>query len=150
VAARIALIRGATVGDAAEIARLSAQLGYPADAAAFTDRLERILPLATHAVLVCEGEGEGGRLAGFVGLEQRLTIESGDKAEIVGLVVDADARRTGAGRRLVAAAEAWARTRGLLELFLRSNVVRPEAHAFYPALGFERSKTQHVYRKALA
>ena len=73
----------------------------------------------------------------------------GDKAEVVGLVVDADARRAGAGRRLVAAAEDWARAQGMGELFLRSNVVRPEAHAFYPALGFERSKTQHVYRKAL-
>ena len=147
MAARSALIRSATLADAAEIARLSAQLGYPADIAVFVDRLERILPSRTHAVLVCEGDD--GRLAGFVGLEHRLMIESGDKAEIVGLVVDADARRTGAGRNLIAAAEDWARTRGLLELFLRSNVARPEAHAFYPALGFERSKTQHVYRKAL-
>jgi GNAT superfamily N-acetyltransferase len=148
MAARIALIRAATIDDAAEIARLSAQLGYPADVAVFADRLERILPLPTHAVLVCEGEN--GRLAGFIGLERRLTVEAGDKAEVVGLVVDADARRSGAGRRLIAAAEDWARARGLIELFLRSNVVRPEAHAFYPALGFERSKTQHVYRKALA
>ena len=93
---------------------------------------------------------DDGRLAGFIGLEQRLMIESGDKAEVVGLVVDAVARRTGTGRRLIAAAEDWACARGLGELFLRSNVVRPEAHAFYPALGFERSKTQHVYRKALA
>jgi GNAT superfamily N-acetyltransferase len=147
MAAGIALIRGATLGDAAEIARLSAQLGYPAGIAVFADRLARLLPLPTHAVLVCEGDD--GRLSGFIGLEQRLMIESGDKAEVVGLVVDADARRTGAGRRLIAAAEAWARTRGLRELFLRSNVVRPEAHAFYPALGFERCKTQHVYRKAL-
>ncbi len=148
MAARIALIRSATLDDAAEVARLSAQLGYPADVAVFADRLDRILPLRTHAVLVCEGEN--GRLAGFIGLERRLTVEAGDKAEVVGLVVDADARRSGAGRRLIAAAEDWARARGLLELFLRSNVVRPEAHAFYPALGFERSKTQHVYRKALA
>jgi GNAT superfamily N-acetyltransferase len=148
VAARVALIRAATLADAAEIARLSAQLGYPADVAVFADRLERLLPLATHAVLVCEGGG--GRLAGFIGLEQRLTVESGDKAEVVGLVVDARARRTGVGRRLVAAAGDWARARGLRELFLRSNVVRPEAHAFYPALGFERSKTQHVYRKSLS
>jgi GNAT superfamily N-acetyltransferase len=142
------VIRAANIGDAAEIARLSAQLGYPADAAVFSDRLERLLPLATHAVLVAEGDG--GRLAGFIGLEQRLMIESGDKAEVVGLVVDADARRGGSGRALIAAAEGWARARGLRELFLRSNVVRPEAHAFYPALGFERSKTQHVYRKSLA
>ena len=76
-------------------------------------------------------------------------VEAGDEAEVVGLVVDADARRTGTGRKLIAAAEDWARARGLRELFLRSNIVRPEAHAFYPALGFERSKTQHVYRKAL-
>jgi GNAT superfamily N-acetyltransferase len=142
------VIRAATLDDAADIARLSAQLGYPADVAVFADRLERILPLRTHAVLVYESEN--GRLAGFIGLEQRLTVESGDKAEIVGLVVDADARRTGAGRKLIAAAEDWTRARGLRELFLRSNIVRPEAHAFYPALGFERSKTQHVYRKVLA
>ena len=44
---------------------MSAQLGYPADVAVFADRLERLLPLATHALLVCEGEG--GRLAGFIG-----------------------------------------------------------------------------------
>jgi N-acetylglutamate synthase-like GNAT family acetyltransferase len=128
------MIRAARPGDAAGIARLSAQLGYPADVAVFAERLERLLPLATHALLVCEGEG--GRLAGFIGLERRLTIEAGDQAEVVGLVVDADARRGGAGRALIAAAEDWARARGLRELFLRSNVVRPEAHAFYPALGF--------------
>ena len=141
------MIRAANIGDAADIARLSAQLGYPADADVFADRLERLLPLPTHALLVCEGDD--GRLAGFIGLEQRLTVEAGDEAEVVGLVVDADARRTGTGRKLIAAAEDWARARGLRELFLRSNIVRPEAHAFYPALGFERSKTQHVYRKAL-
>ena len=142
------MIRSAVVGDAAGIARLSAQLGYPADAAVFADRLERILPLRTHALLACAGDD--GRLAGFIGLEQRLTIEAGDKAEVVGLVVDADARRSGAGRRLIAAAEDWTRARGLRELFLRSSVDRTEAHMFYPALGFERSKTQHVYRKSLA
>ena len=86
MAARIALIRAATIDDAAEIARLSAQLGYPADVAVLADRLERLLPLRTHAVLVCEGEN--GRLVGFIGLERRLMVEAGDKAEVVGLVVD--------------------------------------------------------------
>lgn len=142
------MIRDATVADAAEIARLSGQLGYPGDISTFEDRLARITRLPTHAVLVCEGDD--GRLAGFIGIEQRLMIESGDRVEIVGLVVDAEARRSGAGRRLIAAAEDWTRAHGVAELFLRSNVVRTEAHAFYPALGFERSKTQHVYRKPLA
>lgn len=94
-------------------------------------------------------EGEGNRLAGFVGLEQRLMIESGERVEIVGLVVDERARRTGTGRRLVAAAEDWARARGMPELFLRSNVLRAEAHPFYEQLGFLRTKTQHAYVKPL-
>jgi N-acetylglutamate synthase-like GNAT family acetyltransferase len=138
-------IRTATLDDAEEIARLSAQLGYPDAADVFSGRLQRLLARETHAVLVCEGDE--GRLAGFIGLEQRLMIETGERVEIVALVVDADARRSGAGRALVAAAESWSRERGLDVLFLRSNVIRPEAHAFYPALGFERTKTQHVYAK---
>ena len=143
----VSRIRPATVDDAAQVARLSAQLGYPADVATFTARLRAIAARDTHAVLV--READDGRLLGFVGLEHRLGIESGELAEIVGLVVDADARRTGTGRALVAAAEAWARDRGLGVLYLRSNIVRTEAHDFYPALGFERSKTQHAYRKRL-
>ena len=76
-------------------------------------------------------------------------IESGERVEIVGLVVDEQARRTGTGRRLVAAAEDWARARGMPELFLRSNVLRTEAHPFYEQLGFLRTKTQHAYVKPL-
>ncbi len=140
-----ATIRSARLDDAPEIARLSAQLGYPAEAGIFAGRLRRLLPRDTHALLVAEG-GDG-RLAGFIGLEQRLMIESGERVEIVGLVVDADARRGGIGRALVAAAEAWTRARGVDALFLRSNVVRPEAHPFYQGLGFARIKTQHAYLK---
>lgn len=139
-------IRDATLADTAEIARLSAQLGYPADVAAFEARLRRLLDSPLHAVLVAAG---GTRLAGLIGLEHRITLESGERVEIVALVVDTAARRSGVGRALVAVAERWARERGLDTLFLRSNVVRPEAHAFYPDLGFARTKTQHVYGKRI-
>lgn len=140
-------IRAAAVADAADIARLSAQLGYAAEAAVFEDRLRRIAAMPTHAVLVCEGEAGG--LAGFIGVERRRLVESGDRVEIVALVVDAGARRGGTGRRLVAAAEDWARARGIDRVLVRSNIARPEAHAFYPALGYARSKTQHVYLRQL-
>ena len=141
------MIRSATLADAAEIARLSAQLGQAAEASVFTERLRRIAALPTHAILV--HEGKSGRLAGFIGVEQRLLIESGDRVEIVALVVDAGARRDGTGRRLVMAAEDWARARGIDRVLVRSNIARAEAHAFYPALGYARSKTQHVYLKQL-
>jgi GNAT superfamily N-acetyltransferase len=144
-------IRDAVPADAAELARLSAQLGYPADVAVFAARLRRLLDSPLHAVMVAAREPvpatADGALSGLIGLEHRITLENDERAEIVGLVVDAATRRAGVGRALVAAAEQWTRRRGLDTLFLRSNVVRPEAHAFYPGLGFDRTKTQHVYAK---
>lgn len=142
-------IRTVTIADAAEIARLSAQLGYPAPIETFAARLQRLLDSPVHAVLVAARDADQP-LAGFIALEQRITLESGGRVEIVGLVVDAEARRGGIGRSLVAAAERWTGDHGLDEVFLRSNVVRPEAHPFYEGLGYVRTKTQHAYRKRLA
>jgi GNAT superfamily N-acetyltransferase len=51
------------------------------------------------------------------------------------------------GRGLVETVEAWGRARGLEEVLVRSNILREESHLFYVKLGYERSKTQHVYRK---
>lgn len=140
-------IRKAVESDAAEIARLSTQLGYPAEVDAFVQRLGFLLHSPMHSVLVAD-DGNG-HLQGFVGVEHRVMIEMGERVEIVGLVVDAQARRTGVGRALMAAAERWAREVGVKEIFLGSNVVRPEAHAFYPSLGYVVVKTQHSYLKRL-
>jgi predicted N-acetyltransferase YhbS len=58
-------------------------------------------------------------------------------------------RRRALGGALVRAAEQWARECGAERVMVRSNAVRAESHAFYPALGFALVKTQHVYRKTL-
>jgi GNAT superfamily N-acetyltransferase len=141
------VIRAAAPGDAAEVARLSLQLGDAGDAAIIAARMARMASLPTHALLV-DGDGDG-RLAGYVAVEHRLLLVGAERVEIVALVVDAARRRDGRGRRLVEAAESWARGRGAGEVFLRSNVLRSEAHAFYPALGYARRKTQHAYARAL-
>ena len=140
-------IRQADAGDALELARLSAQLGYPAEVPDVARRLALLLDSPRSSVLVAHAGA--GRLHGFVGVERRTTIESGERVEINGLVVDAQARRGGVGRALVAAAEAWARQAGVRDIVLRSNVVRSEAHAFYPRLGYALVKTQHAYTKRL-
>lgn len=139
-------IRKAVESDATEIARLSAQLGYPAKVEAFAQRLAFLLHSSMHSVLVADDDGH---LQGFVGVEHRVMIEMGERVEIIGLVVDTQARRTGVGRALMDAAEQWARDVGVKEIFLSSNVVRPEAHAFYPSLGYTVVKTQHSYLKRL-
>ena len=139
-------IRGAQPGDAAEMARLSIQLGYPMTADEITRRLAVLLPNELHYIAVAVS---GSRMLGRVHVEHSSSIEEGERAELKGLVVDADARRGGVGRKLVEVAESWARSRGLPFLIVRSNVVREIAHPFYLALGYSREKTQHYYRKAL-
>jgi GNAT superfamily N-acetyltransferase len=113
------------------------------------ERMDRLLarPLV-HQVVVAPGP-TGGKLLGAIHATRRETLESGDHVEITGLIVDAQARGTGVGKLLVAAAERWARDLGLRVIRVRSNVVRTGAHAFYERLGFRVLKQQVAFIKEL-
>jgi GNAT superfamily N-acetyltransferase len=126
---------------------LSELLGYPATADALTERLVRLLGCDEELVLVAEVSP--GQVVGWLHGGERELLESGRRCEILGLVVDGAHRGRGVGRRLVQAAEAWASTRGLDQMAVRSNVGRAESHPFYESLGYVRAKTQHAYRKRL-
>ena len=140
------LIRRAAVGDGAEIARLTTLLGYPASTAEIARRLAVLLRSPAHFIAVAEG---ASNLAGWIAAETRVLLESGERAELVGLIVDPGARRSGIGRALVRAAEDWASAQNLDVISVRSNVVRLESHPFYERLGYARQKSQHVYLKHL-
>jgi GNAT superfamily N-acetyltransferase len=140
-------IRSAVPGDAPRLAELSAILGYPASVPAVAQRLGRLLGREAETVFVASLPS--GQVVGWLhGSEQEL-LESGPRCEILGLVVDPDHRGRGVGRRLVAAVEQWAMTRGLEQMAVRSNIRRAESHPFYERLGYLRTKTQHAYRKRL-
>ncbi|HET8697663.1 MAG TPA: GNAT family N-acetyltransferase [Gammaproteobacteria bacterium] len=143
VAAQIRRARGA---DAAELARLSAELGYPVSADEMSSRLAAILGDDRHHVAVASTERA---LLAWIHVERRTSLERGDRAEVIGLVVEGRVRRSGVGRKLVLEGERWARTHGLAVITVRSNVARDGAHPFYESLGYSRAKTQHVYEKAL-
>ena len=140
-------VRAARAGDAAGIARLSGELGYPVSADEMADRLTVLLRLAGHHVAVAES---GVELLGFAAVEIRMLLVSGSKAELMGLVVGSDARRMGVGTALVRAAEEWCRAQGVDRMTVRSNTARKESHGFYERLGYTRAKSQHVYLKELA
>jgi GNAT superfamily N-acetyltransferase len=74
------------------------------------------------------------------------TFARGDHLHIDDLVVDADHRGGGIGRRLMAFAEDWAKARSLVSIFLDS---RPEVLNFYSALGYS-PHTATLVRKRLA
>jgi GNAT superfamily N-acetyltransferase len=150
-------IRSAQPGDAPEIARLAGVLGYPTDAAAMRARLASLAAQPGQWVAVAaapepqpQARAAGADpLCGWIHVARRMTLETGEYAEILGLVVDGASRRGGVGRRLVAQAESWAFEQGLSRISVRSNTARAQSHPFYVALGYQRPKTQHVYLKAL-
>ena len=140
-------LRRATEADAEVVAELSEQLGYPIAVDAVRGRLAQFVNDPNHAVVVAVRDGQ---VCGWVHVHIQQSIElAGPRGEIMGLVVSRDVRRSGVGRLLMEEAERWARDRGLDLMVLRSNLQRPESHAFYPAIGYEHFKTQAAYRKRL-
>lgn len=140
-------LRSARIDDAAAIAGMAAELGYPVDAGVMVARLANLLAQPQHRVIVAQDEQ--GALLGWIAVERRLALEFGERIEITGLVVGGDARRGGIGRALVNDAEQWARAQGFEAIGVRSNAARAESHPFYERLGYAHLKTQHVYRKVL-
>jgi N-acetylglutamate synthase-like GNAT family acetyltransferase len=141
------LVRPARLEDAAEIANLSTELGYPTSEGEMKRRMEKLLQSVAYFLAVAEQES---RVIGWVAAERRLLLESGERADIVGLIVTKNARRSGTGLALVNAAEAWAIQQGMRTMAVRSSVARLESHPFYERLGYVRAKTQHAYLKQLA
>ena len=139
-------IRRLEPGDAEAAARLSTDLGYPATTEEIEERLTDLLAREKHEVLVAELEGA---VVGWIHVQDSRLLVERPRADITGLVVDGEARRAGVGRALVEAAERWAIERGADRIRVRSNVIREDAHAFYPALGFVVAKTSTTFEKRL-
>jgi GNAT superfamily N-acetyltransferase len=140
-------LRQARPADAAELAALATELGYPSTAADVERRLPFLLADPEHLLLVAAGAGD--RAVGWLHAAIRRQLANDARVEIVGLVVAAERRGSGIGARLLAEAEQWAREAGVGQVRVRSNVARERAHGFYLRAGYTRAKTSHVFVKEL-
>jgi GNAT superfamily N-acetyltransferase len=139
-------IRRMRRGDAARIAELSGQLGYPVTVSAIVERMKRLKPASQQAVFVAE---MAGGVVGWMHVTASRLLEVEQRAEVNGLVVDETVRSQGAGRLLLEEAERWAKQHGCKSMSVRSNVIREQAHRFYERYGYEHYKTQKAFRKKL-
>ena len=140
-------IRRARSADAPQIAVLAGQLGYPATTPEMRKRLLGIKPASLHAVFVADAPEEG--VIGWVHVSKQPLLEVEMRAEVNGLVIAEGQRGFGAGARLLATSEDWARKHGCKSMSVRSNVIRVRAHKFYGRNGYEHYKTQKSFRKPL-
>ncbi len=134
-------IRDAAPGDAAPVAALLTQLGYPSDPDAVEARLDR-LRVVGDRVVVAELEGN---VVGVAHLQVSPALERDRPAGKLGaLVVDEAHRGHGIGRALVEAVEAEARLRGCGLLFRPTSERRGDAHAFYEDVGLEHTGRRYT------
>ena len=140
------LIREATTADADRVAVLSTQLGYPADELVMKRRIQSTQQDAQQILFVAETDGI---VVGWLQAFLRVLLMHDAEAEVGGIVVDERFRGRGIGRALMKRAEVWASERKCDSVYLRSNVVRRDAHRFYLNLGYTVVKTQSAFRKVL-
>lgn len=135
-------VRPAMLNDAAPMARLMTELGYPTEEREMRERLVPILADHASVTLVAEREGTvvgmvGGRIGRYYGKSELY-------CRILALSVDPEAQGSGAGSQLVAAVEGWALERGARTMIVNTRNHRTEAHRFYAHRGYEATGIRFI------
>lgn len=131
------VIRAPKPADAAEIAALMAELGYPSEARDIPKRLEAHAGDPASIIWLAELDGRVvgvGTARVFPAINQNALV-----AWLTALVVAERVRGRGVGKQLVKVAEDWARQQGASKLALTSALHRKEAHEFYKRLGYDHT-----------
>jgi GNAT superfamily N-acetyltransferase len=137
-------VRQLSPEDAEDVAELSGQLGYAADAKAMRRRLEEMRSDENRIAL---GALLNGRLSGWIDASVERHLQAEDIVDIGGLVVSEDARGLGIGKRLCEEIEQWTRAQGIGRVRVRSQIKREDAHRFYLRDGYEKVETSLVFEK---
>jgi aminoglycoside 6'-N-acetyltransferase I len=137
--------------DTAEWLRMRLALFDEEDAAEQQQEMAAMLANpAENGIFVAERPSGG--LAGFVEVGSRKYAEgctTSPVAYIEAWYVDADSRRQGIGRALIAAAETWARARGYQEIASDALIDNDVSLAGHLALGYQEVERQICFIKKL-
>ena len=139
------VIRRATLSDAAQIADLLQQLGYPVSADLVQCQLAELLRDRNEDLLVAEAVDT--RVIAFLSMHciPQIAVE-GAFARISYLCVDKERRSRGLGKKLEREACRLAVERGCDRIELHCHARRTDAHAFYVRQGYTESPKYFVKR----
>ncbi len=141
------LIREARPEDAGSLAELNRdEMGYDYPPDKTREKLCALLESGKDKILVAE---LAGQVVGYVHLNDYDLLYADHMKNIMGIAVSSRCRRMGIGRKLLTAAEGWAKESGADAVRLVSGETRTGAHAFYRSLGYEGNKKQLNLKKKL-
>jgi aminoglycoside 6'-N-acetyltransferase I len=143
-------VRRLEAADAVEHLRMRHALWPDANVVELAAEVRKFLINADQVAFVAPRRAGG--LYGFVEASIRPFANGVDEAPcafVEGWWVDADARRSGIGRALIAAVEDWARQRGFGELGSDVELDNVGSQRAHQALGFEERERVVYFRKRL-
>jgi ribosomal protein S18 acetylase RimI-like enzyme len=135
-------VRRAEMSDAAALADLMTQLGYPTRTSEMEMRLEAIHADKNYATFVAV---KAGKVCGMIGTRISYSYEHNSPGgAILALVVSENMRGRGVGHALIAAAENDFAQRNIRRVAVYTHVRRTEAHEFYEKAGYARNGLRFV------
>jgi GNAT superfamily N-acetyltransferase len=130
-------IRPAEIADAAALAELMTQLGYPTRTSEMEMRMETICADKNYATFVAVSEGQ---VSGMIGTRISYSFEHNSPGgAILALVVSEKIRGHGVGHELIAAAENDFAQRNIRRVAVYTHFRRSDAHEFYEKLGYTKN-----------
>jgi GNAT superfamily N-acetyltransferase len=131
----VTAVRDATPGDAAALAPLLTELGYPSEPDAVAERVAVLAADEWSGVWVAES---GGTMLGAVSAHASPLLSRDTRiCRITAMIVTADAQGRGVGRALTTRVEQQAHRWNCDRIEVTSSDHRGGAHAFYARQGYE-------------
>ena len=141
------VIRPIERADAAAVAQLNGELGYPATVSEVAQRIAALQNAGRQSVLVACRNND---VVGWIDVAITFHLQTPPYALIGGLVVKEGLRGQQIGKRLCEQAEAWSRAQGVFLMRVTSRSTRDDAHRFYLRDGYTDVKTSRVFEKDLS
>lgn len=135
------IIRPMTREDIQVVQKLAIELGYPDSVEVLQERLQELLVLPHHRLLVLDDLGPKG----WIHLEKTFSLIAPVRVQIKALVVSEKERGKGFGKSLLKEAMAWGKDSGVSTIYLSANIIRDKSHTFYLKNGFSKKKTSHFF-----
>jgi GNAT superfamily N-acetyltransferase len=145
------VVRRAVSSDAAQISACLLELGYGTSQELVSQKLA-LLAGSEHDVVFVADDPVGTGLLGVVSAHVfPLFHTPGQITRVTSLAVRSEARGKAIGRNLMEAVEKWSWAAGARRVEVTSGDHRPNAHAFYQAIGYsldERRFIKHAPARA--